>query len=326
MANISSETAEALLTSHVPTAFETDTAKQVMAKLSGKEWESIGVTYVVSENKVLVGVIPIKKLVSSPEGVTCKDLMIKNPVIVFSGDDQERVAYQAISNDLKSVPVKDKDGKFLGVITADKIIDILHQEHLEDFLRSSGIRGRGARILDFLHINLWEIIKARLPWLVAGLLIGLVGSFVVSRFEGTLKEHTALAFFISMVAYMSDSIGTQSETIFIRSQAILKFNIFRYVLREFVIGVIIGSISAVLGGIAAFIITGNIEIALILGISLVLSMSFATVLACLTPIVLKGLGKDPAVGSGPFTTAIQDMVSLLIYFSVAMVLLGTIRG
>lgn len=326
MANISSETAGALLTSHVPTALESDSAKSVMQKLSREEWESISVTYVLSGDKQLVGIIPIRKLVSASEGVKCEDIMTRNPIVVSVGDDQERVAYEAIANDLKSVPVKDKDGKFLGVITPDKIIDILHQEHLEDFLRSSGIRGRGARILDFLNINLWEIIKARLPWLIAGLIIGLVASFIVSRFESTLKEHTALAFFISMVAYMSDSIGTQSETIFIRSQAILKFNVFRYVFREFVIGVIIGSISAVFGGIAAFVITGNIEIALILGVSLVLSMSFATVLACLTPIVLKGLGKDPAVGSGPFTTAIQDMVSLLIYFSVAMALLGTFPG
>lgn len=325
MADITSETAGALLSSKVPTAFENDSAKLIMQKLSREEWESITLTYVLSEDKELVGLIPIKRLVSAAEGVKCGDIMIRNPVMVAVGDDQERVAFEAISNDLKSVPVKDKDGKFLGVITADKIIDILHQEHLEDFLRSSGIRGRGARILDFLHISLWEIIKARLPWLVAGLLIGLVGSFVVSRFEDTLKEHTALAFFISMIAYMSDSIGTQSETIFIRSQAILKFNIYRYVFRELIIGIVIGSISAILGGIAAFIITGNIEIALILGISLVLSMSFATVLACITPIVLKGLGKDPAVGSGPFTTAIQDMVSLLIYFSVAMLLLGTLR-
>lgn len=325
MGNNSAETAGALLSSQVPTAFEDDSAKLVMRKLSKEEWETIVLTYVLSSEKELVGIIPIRKLVAAGDGVLCKDLMIKNPVMVSVKDDQEKVAYQAIANDLKSVPVRDKDGKFLGVITADKIIDILHQEHLEDFLRSSGIRGRGARILDFLHINFWEIIKARLPWLVVGLFIGIAGSFVVSRFEDTLKEHTALAFFISMVAYMSDSIGTQSETIFIRSQAILKFNVFNYVIREFLIGVVIGSIAGVLSGICAVFITGNLEIGLILGSSLVLSMSFATVLACITPIVLKGLGKDPAVGSGPFTTAIQDMVSLLIYFSVAMLLLGTLN-
>ncbi len=325
MATYPSDTAGVLLDTHVPTVFADDTAKIVMAKLSREEWESIGVTYVLNGEKELVGIIPIKKLVTASGGVLCGEIMTRNPIMVSVMDDQERVAYEAIANDLKSVPVKDKDGKFLGVIPADKIIDILHEEHLEDFLRSSGIAGHGARILDFLHVNLWEIIKARLPWLIAGLLIGLVGSFVVSRFEETLKEHTALAFFISMVAYMSDSIGTQSETIFIRSQAILKFNVYRYVAREFIVGVIIGSIAGVLAGMFAYIISGNIEIGLILGISLVLSMSFATVLACITPIVLKGLGKDPAVGSGPFTTAIQDMVSLLIYFSVAMALLGTIQ-
>jgi len=321
----SSETAGSLVTTLVPTALENDKARDIMERLSKEKWDSIGLTYVLSEAKELVGVIPIKKLVAAPGDIICKDLMTSPVGQVLDSVDQESAAISAIGNDLKSVPVKDKDGKFLGVITADKVIDILHQEHLEDFLRSSGISGKGDRILDFLHLNLFEIIKARLPWLIVGLGVGIGASVVVSRFEDTLHKYTALAFFISMMAYMSDAIGTQSETIFIRSQALLKFNVYTYVIREFVIGSVIGAILGVLSGIAAFIISGKMEIGIILGVSLFLSMSFATVLACLTPIVLKGLGKDPAVGSGPFTTAIQDMVSLLIYFSVAMIVLGSLH-
>lgn len=319
------ESAGSLVTSNVPTALEHETVKKVMERLSKEEWDSIVVTYILSDSKHLVGVVPIKKLVSSDGDKTCRELMSAPVGEVSEKDDQEKAAISAIANDLKSVPVRDKEGKFLGVIAADKIIDILHEEHLEDFLRSSGIRGKGAKILDFLHLDFIEIIKARLPWLLVGLGVGLAASFVVSRFEDTLQKYTALAFFISMVAYMSDAIGTQSETIFIRSQALLKFNVFTYVIREFFIGATIGAILGVLSGVCAALISGDMEIGLILGSSLFLSMSFATVLACLTPIVLKWLGKDPAVGSGPFTTAIQDMVSLLIYFSVAMVILQTVH-
>ena len=320
--NNSSEPVSQLITTNVPTVSQDTHVGEVMDLLAKREWDSISQIYVVSsENNELLGLIPIKRLVGSSERVLCRDIMDRPVVIVHEDADQERIVIEAISHDLKSVPVKDKDGGFKGVVTADRIIDVLHEEHLEDFLRSSGIRGRGAKILDFLNSTVVEILKARLPWLVVGLFIGLLASFVVSQFEETLQKTTALAFFISMVAYMSDSVGTQSETIFIRTQAILKFNVFKYVLREFVIGLMIGGILGIVAGVSATIISGNMEIGIILGISLLFSMSFATVLACLTPIVLKWFGKDPAVGSGPFTTAIQDMVSLLIYFGVAMTVL-----
>jgi magnesium transporter len=311
-----------LITKNVPTVELHDEAKKILAKLAKSEWDSIAMTYVLSPKGELVGEIPIGKLVSARENMPAVDLMIKPVVVIHEHEDQERIAIEAIANDLKSMPVRDKEGKFLGAVTADKIIDVLHEEHLEDFLRASGIRGKGAKILDFVNSNIVDILKARLPWLIVGLFIGLVASFVVSQFEDVLAQNTALAFFISMVAYMSDSVGTQSETIFIRSQAILKFNVLKYVLREFSIGVIIGAILGSVAGVFATFISGDIEIGIILGVSLLLSMSIAAVLACITPIFLKWLKIDPAVGSGPFTTAIQDMISLLIYFSVAMTVIS----
>ena len=316
------EFAESLLVKNVPVIEPHKKVADAMELVAKESWDNISNVYLVSENHKLTGLVPIHKLITAPESTVLDQIAQKPLVILDSHTDQEKVVIAAIEYDIKSVPIENKDGHFLGVITADKIIDVLHEEHLEDFLRSSGIRGRGSRILDFLHIGYFEIIKARIPWLIIGLIIGISASFVVSRFEETLQKHTALAFFISMVAYMSDSIGTQTETIFIRAQTILKFNVFNYIVREYIIGLIIGSILGLIAGTFAYFLSGSIEIGLILGLSLLISMSFSTVLACVTPLVLKGLGKDPAVGSGPFTTAIQDMVSLLIYFSVAMIIIG----
>ncbi len=324
--SIGAETAEALITKNIPTISPNQKVKAAMELVAKESWDNISNIYLISEQHKLVGEVPIHKLILAQENTQLDEISQKPKVILDSNADQEKIVIAAIENDLKSVPIEDRNNHFLGIVTADKIIDVLHEEHLEDFLRSSGIRGRGARILDFLHIGYFEIIKARLPWLVIGLFIGITASFVVSRFEETLQQHTALAFFISMVAYMSDSIGTQTETIFIRAQSMLKFNVFNYIVREYIIGVLIGTILGTISGIFAYFLSGSIEIALILGISLLLSMSFATVLACLTPIILKSLGKDPAVGSGPFTTAIQDMVSLLVYFSIAMIIIGQFGG
>lgn len=174
---------------------------------------------------------------------------------------------------------------------------------------------------ELVTARLWDLVKIRLPWLIVGLVGGLIAGIIVSKFELTLEENIALAFFIPVIAYMSDAIGTQTETIFIRALANLSFSIKKYILRELMVGAIMGSLVGVLAGIFASFISRNSEIGLVVGLSLFLSMSTATVLACITPIILRSLRNDPAVGSGPFTTALQDVVSLIIYFTVASVIL-----
>jgi magnesium transporter len=174
---------------------------------------------------------------------------------------------------------------------------------------------------ELVEARFWDLIKLRFPWLIIGLIGGLAASLIVSSFETSLRENIALAFFIPVIAYMSDAIGTQTETIFIRALTDLKFSISKYIFREFYVGATLGLILGILAYVFAYLISGSSSISLVVAISLFLSMTIATVLACITPIFLKGLGKDPAVSSGPFTTAMQDVVSLTIYFTVATIIL-----
>lgn len=166
-----------------------------------------------------------------------------------------------------------------------------------------------------------DIIKIRFPWLVVGLVGALLASYIVSRFELSLRENIALSFFIPVIAYMSDSIGNQTETILIRALANLKFDITMYVVREMGIGALLGFLFGILSSVFAYIVSMSLNVALVVGVSLCLSMTVATALACLTPVLLRFLGKDPAVGSGPFSTALQDITSLSIYLVVASLLL-----
>lgn len=182
----------------------------------------------------------------------------------------------------------------------------------------------GHRILlkkELVTARFFELIKLRLPWLMIGLLGALVASVIVSRFETSLRENIALTFFIPVIAYMSDSIGNQTETIFIRALTDLQFNIAKYVFREVWVGVSLGLVIGFLTGIFALILSGSSAVGVVVGLSLFLTMTAATVLACITPIILRSLGKDPAVGSGPFSTALQDVVSLTIYLVIAVVIL-----
>lgn len=177
---------------------------------------------------------------------------------------------------------------------------------------------------ELVNAKFWDLIKLRFPWLVIGLVGGLLASVIVSQFEQFLKQNVALAFFISIMAYMSDAIGSQTETVFIRALTNLKFSIPRYIAREILLGALMGLVFGLLSGIAAFVISGSFRIGIAVGISLFLSMTIATGLACVTPIVLKAFKQDPAVGAGPFTTAVQDLVSLTIYFTIASFVLSVI--
>lgn len=174
---------------------------------------------------------------------------------------------------------------------------------------------------ELVTAKFWDLIKIRFPWLVVGLVGGLLASIVVSRFETSLQETIALTFFIPVIAYMSDAIGTQTETILIRALTNLQFNIAKYIYRELLVGAVIGSVLGTVTGIFAYFLSASSRVGYVVGFSLFLSMTVAAALACLTPLILRNLGKDPAVGSGPFSTAVQDVVSLLIYFSVAVMIL-----
>lgn len=163
-----------------------------------------------------------------------------------------------------------------------------------------------------------DLIKVRFPWVVIGLLGAAFASIIVSKFETSLKENVMLAFFIPIIAYMSDAVGTQTETIFVRALTDLKFNISKYIFREFWVGAFMGSSMGFMAALFAYVLSDSVRIGYIVGFSLFFSMTIAAVLACITPLVLRSFGKDPAVGSGPFTTALQDVVSLTIYFLMSI--------
>lgn len=316
------ESAGSLITKNVPTVSGSESVKEILGKLAKHEWDSISMIYVLSEERELIGEIPIKKLVSAPDSAKGSTLMIKPRVIIHEHEDQERIAIEAIAYDLKSMPVKDKEGRFLGAVTAEKIIDVLHEEHLEDFLRSSGISGRGAKILDLLTASFWDLIKSRLPWLVVGLAIGLGASVVVSTFADHISRNIALVFFMPIVAFMSGAIGTQTETVLVRSLTYLKVSIWKYLIKELILGMMIGLVIGSITGVFAYLISGSFQIASVIVLSLFASMSVATTLGVLVPLTLRYLKKDPAVGSGPFITSLQDLISLSIYFTIASVLLN----
>lgn len=315
------ETAGSILAKNVLTASPNQELRHILRAITDESWDDIQYAYVVDDAHKLMGIVDLAKFSKTDANSSLQDLMSPPTVTISPHADQEKAVLVAVKNDMTAVPVVDKAGVFLGAVPAKKIIDVMHQEHLEDALLTSGIRGRGSHILKLATARYRVVIGSRAPWLIFGAAIGLGLGFISSLFERTLAENVAIAYFVPVVAYIADSVGTQSEAITVRALATLKINIFRYMVRELFVGLALGALLGTLGVIGATLISKSLEIGAVVGLSLFSASTTAAIMASLIPIVFKKLGKDPALGSGPFATALQDVISVLVYFAFAVALL-----
>jgi len=286
-----------------------------------KELETINYIYVVDKNKKLIGVFSIKELFRQEERTLVKEIVEKELIKIRPYTDQEKVVILALKNNLKSIPVVDKNDKFLGVVPSDIILDILYSENIEDFLNMAGIKSPLQKILKGSALYLFKI---RIPWLVLGLLGGIMGATIITFFEGSLKENFILASFIPLILYMSGAVGNQTEILLIRNMIIdRKINIWKYLFRELKTSLFIALILiSLLFLISLIFFNAPYHISIILSSSLFIGIFVSVLVGVLIPYILKGIGKDPAIGSGPFSTIIRDVLSLIIYFTIATSLLS----
>jgi magnesium transporter len=297
---------------------------QVIAELAKDvDWDDIHHVYLVDEHQKFLGYAPLSKAIKAPK-LTLKDIMQKAPAVLHVDADQEEAVFEAVRTDLDAIPVVDDKGRLKGVVTAASILDVMHSEHVEDVLFATGIGRKGnTNFVKLAAGRLLPVLRTRAPWLVAGSIVGISLGFVSSQFEAALEKTLALAYFIPVIAYIADSVGTQSEAITVRALATLKLNYATYLLREITIGFMLGGILGTMGAIGSWLIGGDPAVAVVVGLSLVTASTLATGLAALVPILFKIAGKDPALGSGPIATALQDILSIIVYFVFALIILGS---
>ncbi len=174
---------------------------------------------------------------------------------------------------------------------------------------------------DVVEERINHLIAHRIPWLFAGLLGGIIATLIVSKYEAILSVDVRLAFFIPVIVYLSDAVGTQSETIYVRELSERKkVDFSRYIFKESIIGLGLGVISGILLGIFAAYWLKSSAIGLTIGLTMFVNLTLAPVLAVFVPSILYKRHVDPALGSGPVATIIQDLISLLVYFFVASIL------
>ncbi len=164
------------------------------------------------------------------------------------------------------------------------------------------------------------MLEHRLPWLAIGLIGGLAATLLASRFQAVLAENIHLAFFIPIIVYMADAVGHQTESVYIENITRRKVHFHVYLLKEFILGNVMGALFGLCTGLFAYMWFNSLETALSVGYAMFVTMGIAPIVALIIPTILWREHEDPAVGSGPFVTVIQDLVSLLIYFFVATVI------
>jgi len=316
------ETAGAIMTKELISISSMDIVKNVLEKLrqDAPNAEIIYYLYVIDNDGILVGVVSLRDLIIASPSEVIENIMSTRIVSVPEDMDQEDVGRLIKKYDFLAAPVVSNQNRLLGIVTVDDVMDILEDETTEDFGEISATKGATD-----LNLSGFVTARKRAPWIIALMFFGLITANVIGRFEETLEAVVLLAVFIPMIMDSAGNVGTQSLAVAVRGLAlgtIEKGGFWRMIRREFTAGIMLGLISMVLITIMISIIYGNWVLALIVGVSILCTLSASTVIGATVPLIINKLRLDPAIASGPFITTVNDILGLLIYFSIATSLMA----
>ena len=317
------ESAGSLMNANVPVALSSKTIADVEKDIYKKKktLESINYIYVVDENEILLGAVSIKEIFRQAKNRKISNFVEKKLISVQVDTDEELVANTALKNNIKSVPVVSAEGKFLGVVLSDTILEIAHRQTQEDISKLAGVE-LPDNVKDINSLSAIAALKHRLPWLVIGLAGGFVMSKIVGFFELTLAENLILASFMPLIIYMSAAVQTQIGYFIVRDLAFNpKLNFLVYALKQIKVVFLISFIVSLLLFIGSFFMYGQLSIVFAISIAMFLSILSSIGTGVFIPYIFHRLKMDPASASGPIATIMQDMLSVVVYFGVANMIL-----
>ncbi|HUU25513.1 MAG TPA: magnesium transporter [Methyloceanibacter sp.] len=270
--------------------------------------------FVVDPAYHLLGSVALNVLLRSKRPTTIDSITDRDihPIPVES--DQEAVARQFERYNLTSAPVIDDDGRLVGVITADDVVEVVQEEASEDILRMGGVAGES------VSDSVWQTTKLRFTWLLANLVTAILASVVISLFEATIEQMVALAVLMPIVASMGGNAGTQTMTVAVRALAMQDLgpaNAVRVILRESAVGILNGLLFAAIMAAIAFYWFGSGQLGLVIGVAMIVNLFAAALAGILIPLGLEELGLDPAIASGVFVTTVTDVVGFFAFLGLA---------
>lgn len=302
-------------TARVPVAHPDQPVGDVREALLGAAFECADDVAVVADD-ALVGIVPIERLFAASDEQRVAAIMDPDPPVVSPGANQESVAWEMVRRGESSVAVVDSAGRFLGLIPPHRMLAVLLAEHDEDVARIGGYLSSTQTARQAAEEPVLRRLWHRLPWLLLGLAGAFGAAVIVGRFESQLEEEVLLAFFLPGIVYMSAAIGTQTQTVVIRGFSV-GVTMRETLRRELASGLLLSM--AVAGAFlpVALLGWGDAQVAFGVTVALFASSLAATVIALALPWAFERLGADPAFGSGPLATVLQDIFTIAIYFGVA---------
>lgn len=281
--------------------------------------ETINICYVLDQSRMLIGTVALRYLLLSDPAVTIGEIMHENVISVNTLMDQEEVARQFQKYDFTAMPVVDNENRLVGIITVDDIVDILQEEATEDIEKMAAITPSDK---PYLRTGVWETWKNRIPWLLLLMLSATFTGSIIASFEDALSSCVILTAYMPMLMGAGGNAGSQSSVAIIRSLSLneVRFKDWLRVLwKESGVAILCG-ITLAIASFAKLMLFDHLTlaVALVVSVSLALTVLIAKIVGCMLPLLAKKIGFDPAVMASPFITTIVDALSLLIYFAIAM--------
>ncbi|MFZ5692779.1 MAG: magnesium transporter, partial [Pseudomonadota bacterium] len=276
--------------------------------------------YVTDPAGKFLGAVALDRLLRTKRPVPIVELMDEDRRRVRATEDQEEVARQFERYNLVAAPVVDEDDRLVGVLTFDDIVDVIEQEAEEDIKALGGVSA-----YEELSDSVWDIVKARFPWLLANLVTALLAAWVIGQFSSSIEKMVALAVLMPIVASMGGNAGTQTMTVAVRALATRELsnaNALRVVRRELLVGIMNGLGFAIIMGSVAAAWFGVVDLLPVMGLAMLTVLAAAALGGIVIPLVLSKLGVDPAVSSGPFVTTITDVVGFFSFLGIATLWFG----
>lgn len=314
------ETAAAHMVLSIPRAFADTPVAQVLQELRGQRFECADTLFVTDREGRLQGLVRIDDLFAA-EHQRIDEVMEPESAAVAPGDDQEIIAQVAMAMEMIAVPVVDGSGHLLGAVPPEALLRILRQEHMEDLQRIAGIRPHREGPDVALDAPLLDRFRRRMPWLVTGLLASSLITLVMAGFQATLEANVAVAFFVPALVYIAGAIGTQAVSVAVRGLAGDTVQIGALLRDELAIGLAVGASLGAIAWLAVVSIFDDGMLAIAVGGSVLVGGAMSAVVGFLLPWGFERAGLDPALGSGPMCTIIQDVVSLFVYFLLVSALI-----
>jgi magnesium transporter len=295
-----------------------ESIKEIKKKI--KEVERANYVYIIDKKDRLKGVISMTGLLTSDSNKKLYQIMNKDLVKLYPEMHEEEVADIFRREDIMVLPVVNKQGKLLGRVTVDDVLDVMEEEATEDMFKIAGIHPDES-IFDPMHKSL----KRRLPWLVVNLLTAILAALTVSLFKETLQQVVILAAFMPIVAGMGGNAGTQTLTLIVRGLALHQLNLSNYkkvLFKEVSLGLLNGIIIGIIMGLIAYFWVGNYMLGLVILLAMTINLIVAGFIGTATPITLKLMKIDPAVASSVFLTTFTDVIGFFSFLGIASLLIN----